>query len=180
MHYYNDNDEPPQRAEPGRFGSANTQSYSYPFQVLAMVITGFFINQDLLPTGSGFLRVALGLEKSFWVWAWIFIGFMVSSGVISSFASYTYFRITGRAFTQDRIGYARAGAQDISFWIGLVVYLVAIFLFGRYVPAGLLGWARPFVVVIAASIVSSFIGRRVVMQVYSNTLHSWLQLRRYS
>jgi len=178
MYPYDNNDDQPEHPESGRFGSANTQSYTYPFQVLLMAIAGFFINQDLQPAGSGFIRVALGVEKNFWVW--VFLGFMITNGVVSTFGSYTYYRITGRTFTDDRIGYAHAGAQDLSFWVGSITFALIVYIFGTYVPAGMLAWARPFVLVIVATIISSFIGRRLVLRVYANTLKKWMYIRHYS
>lgn len=150
--------------QPGSFGAAIHNSYMLGFWLGFISILFKLLNMDLAPSGPGYFFAALGVQSVGWAKFWANI-FCVVAALPVSRASVEYCHLTGRNFVEDRIGFAKAGGQDIGFFSGLISIVVLIAIFSIVVPSWLSAWFRvPLIIVLSTMLgnkLSAFCARRV-------------------
>jgi len=129
-------------------------------------LTAWF-KADLAESRSGYFLLALGLSSVGWVKFWAFILFLVAITNPVSQAALEYYRVTGRTFVEDRIGFAKAGGQDIGTFAGLVSTTLFVVIFARVVPAFVMSWVRIPLLVMSSIVLGSWLARILSRQAFS-------------
>lgn len=155
------------RPEGGRFGSGIVSSYTYVLTLFAGAGIVYLAKKDLGPEGTRILSSAWGIDSNGWIWFWIIAGMMLAITVPKAAVMESYRRHTGFAYVEDRIGFSKAGGEDISFWSGFLTFVAVLGLFAFLLPGGALGMAQPFVIVIAICVLGSILARSIARAVFS-------------
>lgn len=150
--------------ESGTFGGAIMHSYMWLFWCGALGVCFQFAKADLSADGAKWLWIAFGVSSSGWAWFWVVVCFFMSIQPVGA-ATRIYWRFTGRTYVDDRIGFAKAGGQDISSFSGLVAVVGVVFVFARYVPSGLFSWLRPVLLLLAVYLVGIYLASVITTKV---------------
>lgn len=175
--------------EGGKVGTAQAKSYTFIFQQIANVLLGLFVFWDILFQEAKYLRLAIGLPVGIQfkiiiaLWYACIIGVIpflpfFGPGRLASVISPIYTQYTGTVYVQDRIGYAKSGANDIIFWCYYIPLITTLFLFIQIIPAGVFSIFRPFVITIIPPVISHILVRvfaRIVFSaLYGKPQFKWL------
>ncbi len=144
--------------QPGTFGSAAMNSYMWGFWFGIGSFLSSWLSADLARGQSGHFLVALGLGSIGWAKFWTFILFLVSINPISQ-AVREYHRVTGRGFIEDRIGFAKAGGQDIGTFAGLVSTTSCVLIFAQILPTWVVSWVRVPLIIVSSLILGKWLAR---------------------
>src|SRR5437879_5389459 len=125
--------------EPGSFGAALANSYMWGFWFGVLSFLNTWVTADLAKGQSGHFLVALGISSVGWAKFWAFMLLLVATGSTPG-AAREYYALTGRTFVGDRIGFAKAGGQDIGIFGGLAATTLFVVVFARLVPAQVISW----------------------------------------
>jgi hypothetical protein len=155
------------RVEGGAVGTAQNKSYTRWLIIAAMLGFGYFVNLDVKEGGARLLPAALNIDSTGWMWFFLFIALWLATGIPAGVVSVTYTQHTGVVYTEDRLGYAKSGGSDISFWCGFAAFLGVVFVFSKYVPRGVLGGFRPFAVLLLATGAGCLLARLLARMVFS-------------
>ena len=141
-------------AEGGALGTAQNKAYTR--QLIMVVHLGFlaFLIYDLWGGGSGILRAALHFESKVWTAVFLLLAGWLPSGFAASAVSVAYTRYTGVTYVEDRLGYARSGGSDISYWTGLLSMFGALVVSYHWEVPGLSSVVRSLVIVFSATVVA--------------------------
>lgn len=133
-------------------GTAQRQAYTYPLPLIYNGLLFIFAIYDLSENGPRYLAKAFGLESNWGIWICLLLGLVFAMFPVSV-ASVLYTKYTGRVYTEDRLGFARSGGQDIGTWSGLLTYTAVLWIFARDVSPDWLGWFRPVAVLLITLVV---------------------------
>jgi hypothetical protein len=145
-------------AQPGSFGAAVLNSYMWGFWLGVIYWLAGWFKADMAAGGSGYFFTALGISSTGWAKFWAVVLFLVATNTTSP-AAIEYQRFTGRNFLQDRIGFAKAGGQDIGTMAGLVSTMFFLALFARIVPAFVFCWIRIPLLIVFSVLVGNWLAR---------------------
>jgi len=151
--------------EPGRFGAAPLNSYMWGFWMGILYWLVAWLKADMAQ-GSRYFLAALGINSVGWGWFWAVILLLMSINPTSE-AVGEYYLFTGRTFVQDRIGFAKAGGQDIGMLAGLVSTSVLVVLFARVVPAFVISWIRIPVLIVTSIVLGKRVARILSRRAFS-------------
>jgi hypothetical protein len=140
--------------------SGQVHSYTYWLVTLAWIGLSWYIRHDTAPKGAHFIPRAYGIEPSWKLWLFLIAHGLIGLSCVSVVAT-TYYKFTGYYFTQDRIGFARAGGSDISNWVCIIVNSAFVAAFAFLIPPGVLGVLRPYVLILTSSFTTFAIARVV-------------------
>lgn len=154
----------------GEPGTAQRRAYTYPLFFTYYGLLFVFANYDLSENGPHYLAKAFGIESNWGVWVCFLLGIVLTAFPVSV-TSLLYTRYTGRVYTEDRLGFARSGGQDIGTWSGLLTYTAVLWIFARYISSNWLGWFHPlavlFIALTAGLILAFVIGNLVFASQFS-------------
>jgi len=143
---------------------AQYQPYTSGLTHVAFIALAAFTFYDLGHARS--LSLAFGIENTIWICVCMVAGCLISAFCISV-VGYTYTRRTGLLFTSDQEGFIKTGGADIAFWSGFCSLIGTLCIFARFVPAGMLGGFRPFVVLLMAVVVACMLAKMLANIVFS-------------
>lgn len=159
--HWDDNLPPP---EAGKRGDAVKHSYTGAFlQAQTFALTALAC-WDLRSGGEGRLLATFGVGSNWLVVLCLVVALWTTTLPIGT-AGEAYRRFTGRVWLHDRIGFARSGGQDVGMWCGLQPFVVSVLLFTYAVPPGALGAFRPFIVLIAPTLLGCFVAPWIMTRV---------------
>jgi hypothetical protein len=153
-------------SEPGSFGAALANSYMWGFWLGVCNFLNAGLTADLAGGRSGYLLLALGLSSVGWAKFWALILFLVATGSTSG-ALREYYTFTGRTFLEDRIGFAKAGGQDIAIFAGLASTTLFVVVFARLVPANVISWIRIPLLITSSLLLGNWLTRILSRRVFS-------------
>jgi hypothetical protein len=153
-------------AEAGKFGAAVANSYMWGFWLGVLYFSGGWVRADLAERHSSYLLMALGITSVGWAKFWDFILFFVIMSPVGQ-ALREYYRFTGRNFLEDRIGFARAGGQDIGTFAGLLSTAILLVIFAKVVPSFVISWVRVPLLVLTSLLLGSWLARIMSRRVFS-------------
>lgn len=137
-------------AQSSVFGGAVLSSYMYGYLLGLSWVVVAFLKADMGSGGHQYFPAALGVSSTRWATAWAVVLYCVS-GLPVGAAARVYRRFTGRTYAADRIGFAKAGGQDIGTVCGSAAVIAVVAVFATLVPAVIPAWVRiPAIVVSAA------------------------------
>ncbi len=137
-------------AESSAFGGAVLNSYTYGYLIGLGWMAMAFLKADMKPEGHHYFLTALGVSSTGWATAWGIALCFVASVPVSA-AALVYHRFTGRTFLADRIGFAKAGGQDIGSVCGSIAVIAVVAVFAALVPPVVPAWLRiPGIMISAA------------------------------
>jgi hypothetical protein len=144
-------------------GALGTAQKAYTRQLIAFANLGFlaFLIYDLWGGGSGILCAALHFKSKVWTALFFVLAGWIPSGFAASAVSIAYTRYTGVTYIEDRLGYARSGGSDISYWTGLLSMSGALVVSYQWEVPGLSSVVRSLVIVFAATVVA-MIGASII------------------
>ncbi|MBX3064730.1 MAG: hypothetical protein KF726_17235 [Anaerolineae bacterium] len=154
------------RPEPGRFGYAVLMSYTYFLSIGVFGIIQWFTDLDLKQASSSYLRTAFSIDQNSTVSVIMFFGCYILSVLPIGSAVQLYYKYTGRTYTGDRIGFAKSGGHDIATWAGLLSFVLVVYVFARFIPAGILGVGRVVVIFVASFFLSGWLTRTLTGLLY--------------
>ncbi|MFN8421681.1 MAG: hypothetical protein U0528_20905 [Anaerolineae bacterium] len=154
------------RPEPGRFGYAVLMSYTYFLSIGVFGIIQWFTDLDLKQASSSYLRTAFSIDQNSTVSVIMFFGCYILSVLPIGSAVQLYYKYTGRTYTGDRIGFAKSGGHDIATWAGLLSFVLVVYVFARFIPAGILGMGRVVVIFVASFFLSGWLTRTLTGLLY--------------
>jgi hypothetical protein len=128
-------------AEPGSFGGAVLSSYTLGYLLGMMLFASQLLAADVQRTDGGYFAAALGIQSTGWAELVAVALCLVMTSPVNA-AAREYYRFTRRTFIEDRIGFAKAGGQDIGTLCGLIVIILIVIIFGTAVPPMVPGWIR--------------------------------------
>lgn len=159
-------------AKPGRFGSAVLNSYTWPI-LWTLQGVAFYLARD--SQYVSFFYGAFGVESTTSLYVVLILSLLVTSAPVSA-AGIEYHRATGRYFTDDRIGFAKAGCQDLGQWSGFVAFWSIAVLAGFFAPR-VMGWARSVVILLVAVLLGCWVASALSRRVLGVVLHGTSQRR---
>ena len=140
---------------------AQCKPYTSGLTQVAFIVLAAFTFYDLSHARS--LSIAFGIENTLWICVCMVAGWLVSASSISP-ASYTYTQHTG---LKDRKGFVKSGGSDITFWSGYCSFIGVLYTFARFVPTGVLGGSRPFVLLLFIVVVACMLAKMLAKMVFS-------------
>lgn len=143
-------------AQPSAFGGAVLSSYMYGYFLGLQGAMIAYLRHDMKPAGHQLFATALGLESTGWLIVWAIALHFVATLPVGA-AARRYEQFTGRTYVADRIGFARAGGQDIGSLCGMLSVFLMIIVFATIVPSFLPAWLR----IPALVILATWLGTRI-------------------
>jgi len=151
-------------------GTAQRRAYTYPLPLVYNALLFIFALYDLSENGSRLLAKSFGVGSNWGIWLCLLLGLVVAMFPVS-ITSVLYTKYTGRFYTEDRLGFARSGGQDIGTWSGLLAYTMTLWFFARFVSPDWLGWFHPVVVLLTTLVLgvmlATVVGNTIFASIFS-------------